>query len=141
MASLNELFILLIFLLSHSPPPPLLVISLLAGFRPIFFNFQVVALAAVGKYFALQPRPGFHVFEIRSGHPLISRLVFCFSLLLLFFFFLISLIGNISSVLFLLWLFIVSHIYFLPSPFPGISVLQGILKFPVGLLALGNAIP
>ena len=64
MASLNELFIFFSFLLS---PSPLLVISLLAGFRPIFssscfvpvfFNFQVVALAAVGKYFGLQPRPG-----------------------------------------------------------------------------------
>ena len=95
MSSLNELFILLIFLLF---PSLLLVINLLArGFRPIFsspvfvptfFNFQVVALAAVGKYFGLQARPGFHVFDIRSGHPLISRSVFCFSLLLLFFVFL-----------------------------------------------------
>ena len=81
MASLNELFM---FLLS---PYPLLVISLLAGFRtifssscfcPLFFNFQVVGLAVVGKYFGLQPRPGCHVFDIRSGHPLISRLVFSF---------------------------------------------------------------
>ena len=142
MASLNELFM---FLLS---PYPLLVISLLAGFRtifssscfcPLFFNFQVVGLAVVGKYFGLQPRPGCHVFDIRSGHPLISRLVFYFSLLLLFYF-RISLIGNVFSVLFLLWLFIACHIYLLPSTAPGISVLQGILKFPVRSLALGNAI-
>lgn len=42
--------------------------------------------------------------------------------------------------LFLLWLFIVCHIYLLPSTAPGISVLQGILKFPVRSLALGNTI-
>ena len=79
------------------------------------------------------------MFDIRSGHPLISRLVFYFSLLLLFYF-RISLIGNVFSVLFLLWLFIACHIYLLPSTAPGISVLQGILKFPVRSLALGNAI-
>lgn len=79
------------------------------------------------------------MFDIRSGHPLISRLVFYFFLLLLFYF-RISLIGNVFSVLFLLWLFIVCHIYLLPSTAPGISVLQGILKFPVRSLALENTI-
>lgn len=85
MSSLNELstssssiYWLAAFAPSSLPPV----------FVPTFFNFQVVALAAVGKYFGLQARPGFHVFEIRSGHPLISRLAFCFSLLLLFFVFL-----------------------------------------------------
>ena len=78
------------------------------------------------------------MFDIRSGHPLISTLLFCFSLLIICTF-LISFVGSISSVLFLVWVSIVSHIY-LPSTDSAISVLQGILKFTFGLLARGTAV-
>ena len=44
--------------------------------------------------------------------------------------------------LFFLWLFVASHTYlfYLPSTSPRILVLEGILKFPVGLLARGTPI-
>ena len=67
------------------------------------------------------------MFDIRFGHPLISRFLFLlFSLASVFVvFFFISFIGSISSVLFLLWLVIVSHVHLLPSTAPGISVFKG----------------